>query len=177
MRQPGLSLGSTGSSDRADSAPAPLPEGARFEERTFAKRRAAGIQALHPKRLHRSAAAARGDAPRLYPVARRLRRRHADERAGRGADVPCRLPGADAVGQCLEVLELVQRSRSATGSGRALADRRITRQIMRDFSVDRGASISPGSLRAGRRRRSWGRPIRTSTRPWASIRAGLRGRA
>ena len=45
----------------------------------------------------------------------------------------------------------------------------ITRQIMRDFPVEPGASISPGSLPAVPRLQSWGRPTRTFMRPSACI--------
>ena len=75
------------------------------------------LQALRPQQLSRRGGAAGRHAARLHPVARRLRRRHADERARRGAWLPGRLSGPDA-GR--------QRRRSA-GTGSAPATSSATR--------------------------------------------------
>ncbi|CAA9265194.1 MAG: Poly(3-hydroxyalkanoate) depolymerase, partial [uncultured Acetobacteraceae bacterium] len=105
------------------------------------------------------------------------------ERARRGARFPRRLPGAAALRQRTEVLELVQPRRPAAGAGRAFADRRHhpagharprrgpgTRLRRRAFRRRRGGGHHgdglPGPLRRGRRafrprlRRRERRPLR-----------------
>ena len=66
------------------------------------------LQAVCPERPScRSTRAARRHAARMHSVARRFCRRHADEHAGGGADLPGRLSGPAGVRQRPEVLELV----------------------------------------------------------------------
>ena len=83
---------------RAVARPAsdPAPDGDVRGTRLCQRRRPPRLQALHPQRLSRPGRSSGGDAARLHPVARRFRRRHADERSGRGAGIPCRLSGATA---------------------------------------------------------------------------------
>ena len=136
------------------------------------------LQALHPKRLHGSACAARGDAARLHPVAGRFCRWHADERVGRGADVSGRLSGAGPVGQCVQVLELVQRSRSAAGSRRALADRRHHPSDHARLLGRAGTGLCRRALsrRGSRGDHGLGLPGPLCGR-WGPLRAGVRGRS
>ena len=96
--------------------PVPLPDGARFEERTYAN--AAGSRAY---KLYVPSGYTGQALPLVVmlhgctPVARRLRGRHADERARGGADLPGRLSGADPGREHVEVLELVQRRATSSG--------------------------------------------------------------
>ena len=141
------------------------------------RRRPAFLQALHPQLLPRTSASPGGDAAWLHPVAGGFRRRHANERAGRRAGLLRRLSQADARGQCPEMLELVQRRRSAARPWRALADRR-------DHPADHGGCRGrPGPrlrrrpLRGRCRGRHHGRRLsRSLCRRRRPFRAGLRGR-
>ena len=81
------------------------------------------LQALCPERLSRAGGPLDRHAARLHPVARRLRRRYADERARGGENLPGRLSCPGRLRQCLEMLELVQTERPAARPRRALADR------------------------------------------------------
>ena len=87
-------------------------------------------------------------------------------------------PGADAGGQPAEMLELVQRQRPAARPRRARADRRHhPRGSCATSPSSLAASTSRGCRPAAPRRRSWARPIRSSTPPSASTPAwpaGLR---
>ncbi len=86
--------------------------------------RRARLQGLHAGFAVGQADAADGHAARLHAVARRLRRRHADEPARRGARLHRRLPRAGRQRQRLEVLELVQGAGPGARQRRAVADRR-----------------------------------------------------
>ena len=80
-----------------------------------------GLQAICAERVWRGGGAAGGDAARRDPDGRRLRRRHADERAGRAGRVPGRLSRAVALGQPAGLLELVPARRPAARRRRAVA--------------------------------------------------------
>lgn len=84
-----------------------LPDGARFEVRTFTNRRQQNVQALHSKPLRGKTASAGRDAAWLQAVAGRLRRRNTNERSSRRAGPARRLSRPTVLGQSLEMLELV----------------------------------------------------------------------
>ena len=89
-------------------------------------------------------------AARLYPVARRLRRRHADKSARRGVQLLCCLSRAGGFGQYLQVLELVSSGRSDPRPGRAGADcGPHAPDHEQDFRWTKSASTPPGSRPAG----------------------------
>ena len=93
------------------------------EPRLCQRGRQPELQAVCTELLQRRAPAAGRDAARLYPVARRLRCRDADERVRRGARFLRCLSGAAQVGQSVQMLELVRGQRAAARPRRALADR------------------------------------------------------
>ena len=114
---------------------------------------AAGTRAFklfEPAGFEDPAAAAAGHAARLHPKPRRLRRRHAHERAGPGARLLRPLSGAGAALERAQVLELVRAGRPATRPGRACPDRGMTRHVMRSHPIDPAPRLCRGALR-GRR--------------------------
>ncbi len=139
--------------------------------------RDARLQAVRSRQEPRHASAPCRDAAWMHPVAGRLRRRDAHERAGRGAGLSRRLPGTAGVSQCEKMLELVQARGSAPRPGRALADRG-------DHPADHARSSGGPEPRlycracppAARQRPSWPRPIRTSMRRSVCIPVCLPGR-
>ena len=86
----------------------PLPDGARFEARTYTGAAGArGYRLYVPASRRAPRPRPRRDAARLHPDARRLRRRHRHERARRGARPPRRLSRPDRGRQPERLLELV----------------------------------------------------------------------
>ena len=143
------------------------------------RRRPAALQALRAGPPRRRGAAARGDAPRLHPVAGRLRHRHPDERTCRRDGLPRRLSRAVALGQRVAVLELVQAGRSAARRRRALVDRRDHPRS--HARVPRGARSGLRGRALGRRRgggdhgAALPRPLRRRRRAFRSrLRGGAR---
>ena len=93
--------------------------------RTFSGQAGSRTYKLYiPSRLSRRPRSAHRHAAWLHPVARRFRRRNADEPGGGGRRLPRRLPRPDQRGQHAELLELVQPRRPAARSTASLADRR-----------------------------------------------------
>ena len=128
------------------------------------------LQTLCAEPISRPAAAVDRHAARLHPVARRLRRRHADESARRGAQLLCCLSRAGRFGQHLQVLELVSSGRSNPRPGRAGADSwPHPPGHERLLGGRRTQSMPPGSRPVRRLPPSWRRPIPTSMRQSACI--------
>lgn len=142
------------------------------------RRRQQELQALCAGVVDGRPVAARGDVAWLHPIARRLCRRHADERLRGGAHLPRGLSRPTGLGQLVAMLELVQRQRTAARPGRTLDHRR-------HCAEDHGAVPDrPGPRLCGRAlggRRGGGhaggdlpRPVRRRRR---AFRIGVRRRA
>ena len=133
----------------------------------------ARVPAVRPRVVQGGdAGAARPDAPRLHADDVRLRRRHADERAGRRRRVPRRVPGRADERERREVLELVPAGRPGARRGRAAAARgHRGRRRERRTRWTRSASSSRASRRVPRWPSSSARPTRTCSPPSACTRA------
>ena len=153
----------------------PLPEGARFEEHTYANEAGSRTYKLYVPSSYR------GEAVPLVVMLHGCTQSPDDFAAGTSMNeiaeeaFPGCLSGTVPVRQHLEVLELVQPWRPAAGSGRARADRGITRQIMRDFPVAPGRVYIAGLSAGAPRRPSWARRTRTSMPP-SGFTPAIRGR-
>ena len=133
-RAPGF--GRAGQDSGRSRARKPSCARARFVAKSFGPGGYPRLQALRPQRLPRPAGAARRHVARLHAVARRLRRRHPHEPAGRGARLPRRLPGAGRRRQPLPLLELVPARRPGDHGANSFPIAGITRRIVQDHAVD-----------------------------------------
>ena len=153
-----------------NSAPIAVPDGAQFGEYVFANQSGSRAYKLYvPSTYHGQTlplvVMLHGctQSPDDFAAGTRM------NDAGRG-EHGCLVayPAQAAVGQHLQVLELVQGGGPAARRGEPSLIAGITRQIMRDFRSTHGASMSPGSRPVVPQPRSWERLIQTFMRRSAS---------
>ena len=166
-----MSLGSTDWSDRVPArAPAPLPDGARFEERTYANEAGSRAYKLYVPSGYT------GQPLPLVVMLHGCTQSPDDFAAGTQMNelaeeqtflvaYPAQ-PQSANMSKCWNWFNAGDQQRDR-GEPSLIAG--ITRQIMRDFPSIRGASLSPVSRPVAPRPPSWVRLTRTSMRPSACI--------